>query len=97
MIDWNVRFGDLLVVASLAGTGIVYAFKSGRFAESIANMQKEIVALKESLKIVADVLTMVAVQKNEIKNIDRRLEILDDRVNDLKGISDKRIVDGEYK
>lgn len=69
MIDWSVRIGDILIVASLAGTGIVYAFKSGRFAESITNMQKEIVALKDTMKIVGDVLTMVAVQKSEIKNI----------------------------
>lgn len=69
MIDWNVRFGDLLVVASLIGTCIVYAFKSGRFTESIRYMQKEIIALKDALKIVGDVLTMVAVQKTEIKNI----------------------------
>lgn len=89
MIDWNVRVGDLLVVASLAGTGIVYAFKSGRFAESIGNMQKEIVALKETMKVVGDVLTLVAVQKVEIKNIQddiRELKHGDGFVRGAKGI-----------
>lgn len=69
MIDWNVRIGDLLIVASLAGTGVVYAFKSGRFAESIENMRKDITALETTVKIVGEVLTMVAVQKTEIRNI----------------------------
>lgn len=69
MIDWNVRLGDVLVVASLAGTGIVYAFKSGRFAESIENMQKEITALKKVTEAITSLLTMVAVQKSEIENI----------------------------
>lgn len=69
MIDWNVRFGDLLVVGSLAGTGVVYAFKSGRFAESIKNMQKEITALKELAHNITALLTTVAVQKVELENI----------------------------
>lgn len=89
MIDWNVRIGDLLVVASLVGTGIVYAFKSGRFAESIANMQEEIVALKNNLKVIGDVLTMVAVQKTEIKNIQEDIKELkhgDGFVRGPKGI-----------
>jgi len=46
MIDWNIRFGDLLVVASMGGAGIVYAFRSGRFAETVTTMQKEIRELK---------------------------------------------------
>lgn len=89
MIDWNVRIGDLLVVASLIGTGIVYAFKSGRFAESIKHMQKEIVALKDNLKVIGDVLTMVAVQKTEIKNIQEDIKELkhgDGFVRGSKGI-----------
>lgn len=93
MIDWNVRIGDLLVVASLAGTGIVYAFKSGRFAESIANMQKEIVALKDALKVIGDVLTLVAVQKVEIKNIQEDIKELKHGEGFVRGSSG---IDREY-
>lgn len=77
MIDWNVRFGDLLVVLSLAGSGIVYAFKSGRFAESIKNMQREIIEMKEVAKAMTAVLTTVAVQKKEI-------EFIRDEIRELK-------------
>lgn len=94
MIDWNVRIGDLLVVASLAGTGIIYAFKSGRFAESIANMQKEIVALKDALKVVGDVLTLVAVQKTEIKNIQEDIKELKHGEGFVRGAKG---IDREYE
>lgn len=76
MIDLNIRLGDILVIASLLGTGVVYAFKSGRFAESIVNMQKEIVALKELASAITSVLTTVAVQKKEIEFIREELREL---------------------
>lgn len=69
MIDWNVRIGDILVVLSLAGTCIFYAFRSGRFAESINTMQREIIELKELAKTMTALLATVAVQKNELENI----------------------------
>lgn len=69
MIDYSVRLGDLLVVGSLASSGVIYAFKSGRFAESIKNMQREIVALQKLAESIAALLTTVAVQKTELENI----------------------------
>lgn len=89
MIDWNVRVGDLLIVGSLAGTGVVYAFKSGRFAESIKNMQQEIKALKEVANSIASLLTTVAVQKTELENIRedvRELKHGEGFVRGIKGI-----------
>ena len=77
MIDWSVRFGDILIIVSLAGSGIVYAFKSGRFAESISHMQKEVTALKTVAESLAAVLTTVAVQKKEI-------EFIRDELRELK-------------
>lgn len=69
MIDWNFRVGDLAVILSLAGTCILYAFKSGKFAESIENMQEEIRAMKEVAKSISAVLTTVATQKVEIEHL----------------------------
>jgi FtsZ-binding cell division protein ZapB len=93
MIDWNVRFGDLLVVASLAGTGLVYAFKSGRFAESIKYMQQEISALKELTKSLTGVLSTIAEQKKDI-------EYLREDVKELKHgrgfVQGERGINGEY-
>lgn len=89
MIDWSVRFGDLLVVGSLSGTGLIYAFKSGRFTESIKNMQREIVALQDLAKSIAALLTTVAVQKTELENIRedvRELKHGEGFVRGVKGI-----------
>lgn len=69
MIDWSVRFGDLLVIVSLAGTIIVYAFKSGRFAQSMENMQQEIKALQEVAKSLTAVLITMAEQKKDIQHL----------------------------
>lgn len=69
MIDWNIRFGDILVVVSLAGTAIMFAYKTGAFTESVNAMQRELESLKAIAKTISDVLTTVATQKVEIANI----------------------------
>lgn len=101
MIDWNVRVGDILVVVSLAGTCIFYAFRSGRFAESIITMQREIKELKDVAKAMAVVVTGQAVQSTRLDAQTERLNILDKRVEDLrKGdgfIRGHHGVDGEYR
>ncbi len=94
MIDWNVRAGDLLVVASLAGTCIVYAFKSGRFAESIENMQLEIIGLKKVTEAITSLLTTVAVQKIELENIREDVRELKHGEGFVRGVKG---IDREYK
>lgn len=84
MIEWNVRIGDLLVVMSLAGTCLLYAFRSGRFAESIKTMQREIKELKDVAKSLALVITAQAVQTTRQDAQAERLNILDKRVEDLR-------------
>lgn len=69
MIDWNIRFGDILVVISLMGTGVLFSYRTGAFTESVRVMQKELEGLKAIAKTIGDVLTTVAVQKNEIEHI----------------------------
>lgn len=100
MIDWNVRVGDILVVLSLAGTCIFYAFRSGRFAESIVTMQSEIRELKDLAKSLAIVITAQAVQTQRLDTQGDRLNILDKRVEDLRRgdgyIAGSRGVDREY-
>lgn len=100
MIDWNIRFGDLLVVASMGGAGIVYAFRSGRFAETVTGMQKEIKELKDIAKSLASFVTTQAVQSTRLDNQGERLNILDKRVEDLRRghgyIRGHKGIDGEY-
>jgi uncharacterized protein Yka (UPF0111/DUF47 family) len=95
MIDWNVRAGDLLVMASLAGTAFVYAFKSGRFAETIDIMNREIEDLKESMKIIAGAITTVAVQKSQIERIEKDIDDMKRGVG-YKQDRIARSVDREY-
>lgn len=84
MIDWNVRVGDILVVVSLAGTCIFYAFRSGRFAESIITMQREIREMKEVAKSLAVIITQQAVQTVRMDSQGERLNSLDDKIEDLR-------------
>ncbi len=69
MVDWNIRVGDILVVISLMCTGIVFSYRTGTFTESVRVMQKELEGLKLIAKSISDVLTTVAVQKNDIAHI----------------------------
>lgn len=84
MIDWNVRVGDILVVLSLAGTCIFYAFRSGRFAESIITMQREIRELKEVAKSLSVIITQQAVQTVRLDSQGERLNAMDDKLERLR-------------
>lgn len=84
MIDWNVRIGDILVVLSLAGTCIFYAFRSGRFAESIITMQREIRELKEVAKSLAVIITQQAVQTVRLDSQGERLNSMDSKIESLR-------------
>lgn len=93
MIEWNIRVGDLLVVASLAGTCLFYAFKSGRFAESITHMQKEIIELKEVAKSLSVIITNQAVQTVRQDSQGERLNQMDDKIERIRrgeGLTTKR-------
>jgi uncharacterized membrane protein len=76
MIDWSIRLGDILVLLGFGGALLVYASKVGSFTKSIEVMQSEITQLKTVAQRFADVLTTVAVQKNEIDHIRTDVEDL---------------------
>lgn len=71
--DATIKLGDLLTVASFLGIGITafYNIKerlnTGQFV--METMQKEIADIKETLKLNASTLTLVATQKVELDNI----------------------------
>lgn len=100
MIDWNIRVGDLLVIVSLVGTAIVYAFKSGRFAGVIYSMQQEIKEMKEVAKAMSQVVTNMAVQNNRLDTAAERLNVMDKKIEDLRRgdgyIRGPKGVDREY-
>lgn len=84
MIDWNVRAGDVLVMMSMVGTCLFYAFRSGRFAESISTMQREIRELKEVAKSLAVIITQQAVQTVRLDTQGERLNQMDDRIERIR-------------
>lgn len=84
MIDWNVRVGDILVVLSLAGTCIFYAFRSGRFAENIVTMQRELKELKEVAKSLAVIITQQAVQTVRLDSQGERLNSMENKIEGLR-------------
>jgi len=84
VIDWNVRIGDLAVIGSLAGTCLFYAFRSGRFAESIMTMQKEITELKEVAKSMMVVITQQAVASVRADLQGERMNSMEKKIEDLR-------------
>jgi uncharacterized membrane protein len=84
IVDWNVRFGDILIVLSLVGTCLLFAFRSGQVAKSIEVMQKEISELKEVTKSLAAILTQQAVVSVRLDAHADRLNMLDKRIEDIK-------------
>jgi uncharacterized membrane protein len=93
MIDWNIRFGDILVVASLAGTVLVFAYKTGAFTESVNAMKKEMEGLKDVATSISDVLGVISVQKKEIEFI---WKTIDELKRGRGWIQGERGVNGEY-
>lgn len=100
MIQWEVRIGDLMVMASMVGTILIYVFRSGRYAETVLVMQREISELKYTMQTFAAVLTDLAVQKTRLDTQAERLNIIDRRVDDMRRSADLnqglRGLDREY-
>ena len=76
MIDWSVKFGDLLSLGSLLGVIGVFVFRGGRLYSALDSMQSEIAGLKKVAENIGAILTTVAVQKNEIEHIRNDIEDL---------------------
>lgn len=84
MIDWNVRLGDILVIVSLFGAIIAYAFKAGGLSQTIDVINNDVKELKKEQKEIADILVQVAVQQNQISNQGERLNLIDKKIEDLR-------------
>ncbi len=84
MIDWQIRFGDLLVIGSLIGSILYYAFQSGKFTQSILTMKQDIIELNEFAKSMGKTLTQMAVQHSRLDAQAERLNVLDKRIEDLR-------------
>ena len=84
MIDWNIRFGDILVVISLIASFMVFAFKSGGFSQSIEAMRDDLRELKENQQRIAEVLMDIAVQKTRIDSVEKRVDTMYMQIEDLR-------------
>lgn len=82
MMDWNIRLGDVLVMISLFGSVLVYAFRAGGLTQKIETLSVGLDKLESAYKEMADLLVQVAVQK-------ARLDSQDERLNRLSGWIDE--------
>lgn len=69
-----------MVMASFGGALIYYAYRTGRFAESIAKIQQEITELKMLAQKASDAITKDAVQNEQMGMVFKRLDAIDDRL-----------------
>lgn len=84
VVDWNIRFGDILVMGTLICSALVYAFRAGGVAERIEVMTNGLDELKRGYKEVADLLVQVAVQQNRLDTQDERINRLSAWIDDLR-------------
>lgn len=97
MIDWQIRFGDLLVVASFLGGGIIYAFRTGRFTETVSTMRRDIDTVMLAMQTMAVTLSKIAVQEERLDSQAERMNILHRDLQDIRRAGDvNRGLDGEY-
>lgn len=96
-IDWQIRFGDLMVIASFLGGGIIYAFRTGRFTETVSTMRRDIDQVITTLASMAATITRIAVQEERLDAQAERMNILHRDIQDLRrGHEASRGLDGEY-
>lgn len=88
-LDWNLRFGDLVVVVTL----LVYIFRAGAFTNSVSHMEKRIDTIEDTLKSLAAAMTTVAVQKDRIERMDRDINELRHGQGFVRG---RLGIEGEY-
>lgn len=84
MIDWNIRFGDILVMASLAGAMFIYAFRAGGLKQSFDSMKEDLTEMKEAQNRMTTLLMQVAVQESRLDSMNDRINILDGRIESMQ-------------
>lgn len=84
MIDWSIRFGDILVIVSILGTIGVFAFRSGGFTQSIESMKEDLVELKLSQRAQTEVLAKLAVYQTRIDSLEKRIDWIQDQIEDMR-------------
>lgn len=86
--EWTIRFGDLLTMggAIIVAFGIFYRRGSddGSLVGKVDDTLKELSEVKEELKGLAKVITEQAVQGVRLNEQSRRMNMLEQRVEDLR-------------
>lgn len=99
-IGWEIKVGDILVIASMLGTVLALAVRTGGVHQTILFMQQEISSLKRATERITELLTQIAVQESRLNAQSDRLNTLDKRIEDLRRcdgfIAGTRGVDREF-
>ena len=89
-IDWVIKLGDLLVVASLI-------FYIGRFSKRVDAMEKTIERIEGTHQSIASAITTVAVQKVQIDRIEQDIHDMKRGIGFVTERSQGRLtVEGQY-
>lgn len=84
MFDWNVRFGDVLVIISFVAIVAVQIFRAGRVPLMMENMQQDLRDQKQSIQKISDTLVQVAVQKTRLDGQQEQMTILQRQIEDMR-------------
>lgn len=96
-IDWQIRFGDLLVIASFLSGGIIYAFRTGKFTETVSTMRRDVDSVIKTMQAMASTINRIAVQEERLDAQAERMNILHRELQDIRRSHEiNRGLDGEY-
>lgn len=68
-MDWTIRLGDIFVLGGILWACGMLFLKMGGFMQSVEVMKVELADLKSFVLSMRDVLTTLAVQKNELNHL----------------------------
>lgn len=84
VINWEIRFGDMLTVVTLVGGMVALIYRIGTHGGTMKALQEDVRELKETQKEMATALTQMAVQQIRLESHGMRLDTLDRRYEELR-------------
>ena len=78
--DWTISIGHILTFAGFifGGLGFVYAmrYEVRRVADGVEAMKERMKSVEKKMDNVSDAMVQIAVQKNELENMGKRIDDL---------------------
>lgn len=84
MIDWNIRVGDLVIMASFAASILLFAYRAGGLSQKFDDVKSDLDELKSQQGKLLTLLTQVAVQESRLDTLGDQVNTLDKRIEDMR-------------